>query len=759
MIGTRFTSLALVATVALVTGCREEGALEPTAPLAPEASGAVAQEDIIPGQYIVVFKDDVGNPARLAGEMARANRLTLRHTYRHAFRGFSAVVPEGRLSALQKHPLVQYVQPNRMYYIDTHERLRGAAPSPVVVAAFTSAPANLSATVVSSTQIDLAWSDNSGNETSFEIERAPSATGPFAKIGSVKQNVTTYGDDGLEPNTEYCYQVRAVSGRGKNREYSGYSNNACATTQEGEPPPPPADNRPTDLTAVAASSSQIDLSWTDNWDAETGFEVERCGPVSPGGGCSAFSQLATVRADVTAYGDNGVSSGNEYCYQVRAYKKKGKRYEYTGYSNVACAEPVPEQPPTPPVAPSGLTATMVSSAAIDLAWLDESDNEDGFRVERCEGAGCGSFVEIGQVGAEVTSYSDDGLAASTTYTYRVFAYNAAGLSGYSNQASATTDDPPPPGQCDDTGNHDDVEQLWNIERVNAHLNPKWQATQRAGCEMKAWFFGLDSGVDSDHPDLNVAETVDFVGDGSGGEDGNGHGTHTAGTAAAVDGNGNAVGVAPGAPIYAFKVCDDGGSCPEDVVLAGIEEVTARKLANASQPMVANMSLGGIGTDELMETAVRRSINAGVVYSLSAGNGMLGICIIPYDSQDHTPSRVGDDDINAADGSDGDTKRVNGAIAVTSHDQSNADYDCNYGNPVTVAAPGVGVISTWLNGTYANLQGTSMAAPHGAGAAILYLQDHPNATPTQVEQAIVSLLASWTTDDTPNATGRLDVEKL
>jgi subtilisin family serine protease len=341
----------------------------------------------------------------------------------------------------------------------------------------------------------------------------------------------------------------------------------------------------------------------------------------------------------------------------------------------------------------------------------------------------------------------------------VRAFNAAGFSDYSNTGAATTDDPPPPSQCGDTGNHDDVGPLWNIERLKAHLNPKWQATQQAGCEMKAWFFGLDSGVDSDHPDLNVVETVDFVGDGSFGEDGNGHGTHTAGTAAAVDGNGNAVGVAPGAPIYGFKVCDDAGQCPEDVVLRGIDEVTARKLNNPSQPMVANMSLGGIGTDDVMETAVRRSINAGVVYSLSAGNGMLGICLIPYDSQDHTPSRVGDDDITAAHGSAGDTKRANGAITVTSHDQNDADYDCNYGNPVTVAAPGVGVISTWLNGTYANLTGTSMAAPHAAGAAILYLQDHPDATPEQVEQAIMSLLAPWTTDESPNAGGRLEVDKL
>lgn len=764
MLPKRCLPLALIVTAAMFAGCREESAFEPPPPPAPPSeSSAPAQEDLIPGQYIVVFKDDVNSPARLANEIARANGLKLRHTYRYALRGFSASVPEGRLAALERHPRVQSVRPNRLYYIDTHARLRGAAPPPTVLRTLTAAvvepPADLAATAVSASQIDLRWTDASNNEVGFEIERATGTDNPFAKVGTVKSGVTAFSDASLEPGTEYCYRVRTVSGHGKNAEYSAYSNVACDVTDDGAtPPPPPADNRPSDLTAVAVSSVRIELTWTDNWDGETGFEIERCGPVTPGDACPGFALLATTGGNVTSYGDFGLSSGSEYCYQVRAYKKKGKKYDYTAYSNVSCVEMQSEQPPAPPdAAPADLTATTVSSDRIELIWLDNSSNEDGFEVERRSGDG--NFSGIATTGPGATSFSDVNLLAATTYTYRVRAFNAAGYSGYSNSAAATTDDQPPPGGCSDTGNHDDIGPLWNIERVKAQLNPKWQAAQQAGCEMQAWYFGLDSGVDSDHPDLNVVETVDFVGDGSFGEDGNGHGTHTAGIAAAVDGNGNAVGVAPGAPIFGFKVCDDGGDCPEDVVLRGIDEVTARKLANPGQPMVANMSLGGIGTDDVMETAIRRSINAGVVYSLSAGNGMLGICLVPYDSQDHTPSRVGDDDINAADGSDGDTRRVNGAITVTSHDQNDADYDCNYGNPVTVAAPGVAVISTWLNGTYANLTGTSMAAPHAAGAAILYLQDHPDATPEQVEQAVMSLLAPWTTDETPNAGGRLEVDKL
>ena len=95
--------------------------------------------------------------------------------------------------------------------------------------------------------------------------------------------------------------------------------------------------------------------------------------------------------------------------------------------------------PTPPAAPSGLTATAVSSSQIDLAWTDNADDEDGFHVERSlDGT---SFTEIASVGANVTSYSDGSLSPSTTYTYRVRAYNSAGNSDYSNTASATTEAP------------------------------------------------------------------------------------------------------------------------------------------------------------------------------------------------------------------------------------------------------------------------------------------------------------------------------
>ena len=132
-------------------------------------------------------------------------------------------------------------------------------------------------------------------------------------------------------------------------------------------------------------------------------------------------------------------------------------------------------------------------------------------------------------------------------------------------------------------------------------------------------------------------------------------------------------------------------------------------------MVANMSLGG-GVNETQDTAVRRSVNAGVVYALSAGNGSLGACLFPADSQNASPARTGDDLINADDSSGGDTAQINGIITTTSHDATNNDVNCNFGDPVTVAAPGDNVYSTWLDDGHAFSSGTSMASPHVAGAA-------------------------------------------
>ncbi len=185
---------------------------------------------------------------------------------------------------------------------------------------------------------------------------------------------------------------------------------------------------PTNLTATAASSSQINLAWTDTANNEGGFKIERC----TGANCTTFSQVATVGANVTSYQNTGLAASTSYSYRVSAYNGAGD----SGYSNTASA--TTPAAPTVPAAPSNLAANAVSRNQINLVWTDNATNEDGFRIERCKGSTCTNFAQIASVGANVTSYQNTGLTKGTTYRYRVRAYNAAGNSGYSNIASATT---------------------------------------------------------------------------------------------------------------------------------------------------------------------------------------------------------------------------------------------------------------------------------------------------------------------------------
>ncbi len=193
----------------------------------------------------------------------------------------------------------------------------------------------------------------------------------------------------------------------------------CATT------PPVA---PTNLIATAVSSTQVNLSWTDNDNSETGFKIERC----TGAGCSDFVQITTAGANVNNYSNTGLSASTSYSYRVRAYNTAGD----SEYSSTASA--VTQALPVTPAAPTNLAATVVSRSQINLTWIDNSSTETGFRIERCKGSTCTNFTLIATAGADVTSFSNTGLSANTTYRYRVYAYNANGNSGYSNIVKATT---------------------------------------------------------------------------------------------------------------------------------------------------------------------------------------------------------------------------------------------------------------------------------------------------------------------------------
>jgi len=214
---------------------------------------------------------------------------------------------------------------------------------------------------------------------------------------------------------------------------------------------------------------------------------------------------------------------------------------------------------------------------------------------------------------------------------------------------------------------------------------------------------IDTGIDLTHPDLNVKGNVTFVRATRSGNDDNGHGTHCAGIAAAINNTIGVVGVAPNASLYAVKVLDRNGNGTYSAVIAGVDWVTAN--AGSLGIRVANMSLGGPDSPTL-KTAIANSVAAGVVYCVAAGNDSA-------DAKDFSPANCPE------------------AVAVSAIDDRDglcgndvfASFS-NFGSFVHIAAPGVNIYSTYKGGGYATMSGTSMAAPHVTGAAAKYIAHNP-----------------------------------
>jgi hypothetical protein len=301
-------------------------------------------------------------------------------------------------------------------------------PPPPPPPAAPAAPSALAAQAVSQTEIVLLWQDNSNNETAFHVEQ--STGGAFQPVQTLGANVTTTRVTGLSAGTTYAFRVRAGNGDG----LSSYSNTASATTTAPPPPPSAIPAPPTALTARAVSDREIALDWQDGSNDETAFHVE----LSAGG---PFQQVQVLGANITGTRITGLEPATAYSFRVRASNAEGQ----SAYSNVAIAatlEPAPPEPGTRvPADPAALTAQAVSETEIVLHWQDNSDNESLFHIEESVN---GAFQEIRTVGAEVTSARIGDLAPGTTHSFRVRASNAAGVSGYTNVASANTPALPPP---------------------------------------------------------------------------------------------------------------------------------------------------------------------------------------------------------------------------------------------------------------------------------------------------------------------------
>ncbi|MFI0984311.1 S8 family peptidase [Streptomyces exfoliatus] len=249
---------------------------------------------------------------------------------------------------------------------------------------------------------------------------------------------------------------------------------------------------------------------------------------------------------------------------------------------------------------------------------------------------------------------------------------------------------------------------WGLDRIDQKalpLNQSYTYPDTAGSGVTAYI--IDTGVRISHTDFGgrAFNGFDAVDNDNVAQDGNGHGTHVAGTVA-----GTAYGVAKKAKIVGVRVLDNNGSGTTAGVVAGIDWVTR----NAVKPAVANMSLGG-GVDSTLDAAVRNSIASGVTYAVAAGNSNAN-------ASNYSPARVTE------------------ALTVGSTTSSDARSSfSNYGTVVDIFAPGSSITSAWNTGDSAtnSISGTSMASPHVAGAAALYLGNNPTSTPAQVGTALVN----------------------
>ncbi len=279
--------------------------------------------------------------------------------------------------------------------------------------------------------------------------------------------------------------------------------------------------------------------------------------------------------------------------------------------------------------------------------------------------------------------------------------------------------------------------------VDSQVIPNLGIDGRDDARVDADIAVIDTGI-APHPDLNVVGRTDCVNsfatgcrDGSG-TDGNGHGTHVAGTAAALDDGAGGVGVAPGALLWSVRILDDDGSGLLSDLVAGVEWVTAR----AGTIDVANISLGCADcASPALDAAITASVDAGVVYVTSAGNeGVDASRVSPANHPDMIT-------VSALADFDGVSGGLGAPTCMADRDDTLADFS-NRGRVIDVTAPGTCILST-VPGGYAEISGTSMASAHVTGAAALLAAGRPPSGRSDVVAIHDTIVATgnggWTDD--------------
>jgi fibronectin type 3 domain-containing protein len=284
------------------------------------------------------------------------------------------------------------------------------------------APSNVTANAISTTQINLSWtaSTSSVGIKNYVVQRCQGAgCSNFGPIGS--PTTTTFNDTGLTPSTSYSYEVNAVDTQ--NTSGTNSTPPATATTSAGP-------TAPTNVTATAISSTQINLSWTapNSSLGIKNYVVQRC----QGAACSNFATIASPTT--TTYSDTPLTAGTSYSYQVSAVDNQSN----SGPNSTSASAT------TFPTAPTNVTATAISSSQINVSWTASSSSIGikNYVVQRCQGAACSNFAPIATPTA--ATFSDTGLTAGTSYSYQVSALDTQNNSSANSTpaATATTSTPP-----------------------------------------------------------------------------------------------------------------------------------------------------------------------------------------------------------------------------------------------------------------------------------------------------------------------------